>query len=143
MDTWKILLIAAGSAAAITLLVLLAAKMKSSNVQDDETILKKCFGEPVLSSSFSFRQAKEWLLQRKEKITSGHKGVILKATPETLRSFGSEYEIKLNAENYLVIAIVDMANHDISDSVLIKYNSLDDELTKKLDAGNGVLVIGG
>lgn len=143
MDTWKIIIVAASVSAAVTMLILLAIKSKGNNMQNDELILKRCFGDPVLSGQFSFQNAKEWFLHRKDKISSGHKGIILKATSENLKSLGTECRINFNADNYLILAIVNMQDHDITDSVLIKYNSIDDQLERNLESGNGVLVIGG
>ena len=46
-----------------------------------------------------------------------------------------------NLKNNIVIAIVDEANKQISDSVLIKYEMLDMKLDAALSKGNGILVV--
>lgn len=142
MEVWKICLIAAGASAAVTLLILLL-RAKAPKGQNDEQILISCFGNPVLTDVFTYQQAKQWLLQRRNLIESGQKGIVLKASPEALKTLGSQYDLNLSADNYAVMAIVNMQTHEITESVLIKYNSLDDELEQKLSVGNGIMVIGG
>ena len=143
METWKILLIAAGASAVITALILLLKSKNQTPSLTDEEVLKTCFGNPIFVDNFSFQETKKWLLDRKDKLENGHKGIVMKATPEALRSFGSKYEIKMSAENYLIIAVLNTATKEISDSVLIKYSMLDQNLEQSLAKGNGTLVIGG
>lgn len=142
MEAWKLFLIIGGASAAVTLFILLL-RAKVKNSQTDEQVLRNCFGDPILADEFTFQQAKQWLLTRKSLIESGQKGIILKATPEALQTLGDQFELKMSTENYIVLAIVNMQSHEITESVLIKYNSLDDELEQNLAAGNGTLVIGG
>jgi len=143
VETWKILLLVAGASAAVTALVMFLRAKKEPASLTDEEVLKTCFGNPVYTDCFSMKETKEWLIARKDKLENGHKGIVMKATPEALRSFGSKYEIKMSAENYLIIAIVNMNKHEIDDSVLIKYNTLEQSLEQNLEKGDGVLVIGG
>ena len=50
-------------------------------------------------------------------------------------------DIGNNLKNNIVIAIVDEASKNISDSVLVKYETLDAKLEEALSNGNGVLVV--
>lgn len=106
-----------------------------------EKILEKCFGEPMYTSTFSMSEVRDWIKARESLLQNGAKAIVLKANSETLRQIGKELDIGNNLKNNIVIAIVDEASKNISDSVLIKYESLDMKLEEALSNGNGILVV--
>lgn len=108
---------------------------------EKEKILERCFGEPMYTSSFSMGEVRDWIKSREEKIQNGAKAIVLKANSATLRKIGKELNIGNNLKNNIVIAIVDESSEDITDSVLIKYESLDSKLEEALNKGDGVLVV--
>lgn len=110
---------------------------------EKEKILESCFGEPMYTSSFSLNEVRDWIKIREDKLQNGAKAIILKANSETLRKIGKDLDIGNGIENNLVIAIVDENSKSISDSVLVRYESLDEKLEQALNNGNGVLVVEG
>ena len=74
-------------------------------------------------------------------LQDGAKAIVLQANSETLKGIGKDLDIGNNLKNNLVIAIVDESCKNISDSVLIKYETLDARLDEALSKGNGVLVV--
>ena len=110
-------------------------------IMEKEKILEKCFGEPMYTSLFSMDEVRGWIKSRENLLQNGTKAVVLKANSETLRGIGKELNIGNNLKNNIVIAIVDEANKQISDSVLIKYEMLDMKLDAALSKGNGILVV--
>lgn len=108
---------------------------------EKEKILEKCFGEPMYTSLFSMSEVRDWIKSRETLLQNGAKAVVLKANSETLRGIGKDLDIGNNLKNNLVIAIIDETSKNISDSVLIKYETLDAKLDEALNKGNGVLVV--
>lgn len=108
---------------------------------EKEKILEKCFGEPMYTSFFSMSEVRDWIKSRETLLQNGAKAIVLKANSETLKSIGKNLDIGNNLKNNIVIAIVDETNKCISDSVLIKYETLDARLDEALSKGNGVLVV--
>ena len=104
-------------------------------------ILEKCFGAPMYTSVFSMNEARDWIKVREEKLKSGAKAVILKATAETLQNIGKDLDIGTGIENNIVLAIVNQTTKDIEDSVLIRYETLDNALESALEKGKGILVV--
>lgn len=109
--------------------------------KEKEKILEKCFGEPMYTNSFSMSEVRDWIKSRETMLQNGAKAIVLKANSETLRRIGKELDIGNNLKNNIVIAIVDEINNNITDSVLIKYQVLDEKLEETLNKGNGVLVV--
>lgn len=108
---------------------------------EKEKILESCFGEPMYASSFSMGEVRDWIKSREEKLQNGAKAIVLRANSETLQRIGKDLDIGNNLKNNIVIAIVDESSKEITDSVLIKYESLDSKLEEALEKGNGVLVV--
>lgn len=106
-----------------------------------EKIIENCFGEPMYTNIFSISEAREWIKSRESLLKNGEKATIVKVNHETLRSLGQDLDIGNSVDNYIVIAIINQETNEISDSVLIKYESLDSKLEKVLQKGNGVLVV--
>lgn len=91
---------------------------------------------------FSLVQARDWIKMRQENISNGAKALVMKITSETLASLGKDVEITQNMDNYLVIAIINGSTKEMEDSILVKYNKLDEKLEELLAKGNGTLVVG-
>lgn len=108
-----------------------------------EEALVGCFGEPVVTNSFSLKDVNEWLKQRKEKIQNECKGFVVKATSINLKKLGIQIESNGSINNMLIIAIINNENNNIEESILIKYDSLDADLENILAKGDGTLVVGG
>ena len=114
----------------------------AENKKDEkEKIVGNCFGERMYTSSFSLNEVRDWIKARQDKLENGAKAIILKANSETLHKIGKDLDIGKGIENNLVIAIVDETNKSISDSVLVRYESLDEKLEHALNNGKGVLVV--
>ena len=115
---------------------------KENKVIDKEKLLEESFGEHVYASRFSLSQAKDWIKVRKDSIDNGSKALILKLTSQTLKDLSVEAEISDDAENYIVIAIVETTSGEVEDTLLVKYDELDEKLEELLIKGDGSLVVG-
>ena len=93
------------------------------------------------TTNFTIDEAKEWITVRKQYLENGAKAVIMKINDNTLKSLGKELNIGFELENMMIVAIVNTQSSYIIDSVLIKYETLDQNLEKTLAKGNGVLVV--
>lgn len=133
-------IIAGGIALGIILDRIIIAVMENRKLEK-EKILEKCFGEPMYASLFSMGEVRDWIKSRENLLQNGAKAIVLKANSETLRGIGKNLDIGNNLKNNIVIAIVDETSTKISDSVLIKYETLDAKLNEALNRGNGVLVV--
>lgn len=129
-----------GIALGIILDRIIVTVMENKKIEK-EKILEKCFGEPMYTSTFSMSEVRDWIKARESLLQDGAKAIVLKANSETLRRIGKDLDIGNNLKNNIVIAIVDEAGKNISDSVLIKYETLDGKLEEALSYGNGVLVV--
>ena len=108
---------------------------------EKEKILEKCFGEPMYTNTFSMGEVRDWIKSRETMLQNGAKAIVVKANSETLHRIGKDLDIGSGISNNIIIAIVDENTKNISDSVLIRYESLDRKLEDALDRGNGVLVV--
>ena len=66
--------------------------------------------------------------------------IFLLITYTNLSKIGKDIEV-WEDNNNIVIAIVDDVTHNIEDSVLIKYEKLDQALENSLAKGDGVFVV--
>ena len=98
------------------------------------------FGKAMFTSNLSMKEVQEWIKGREDRIKSGSKAIILKANKSTLSKIGKDIEV-WEDNNNIVIAIVDDVTHNIEDSVLIKYEKLDQALENSLAKGDGVFVV--
>ena len=103
-------------------------------------LLEQCFGQAMFTSNLSMKEVQEWIKGREDRIKSGSKAIILKANKSTLSKIGKDIEV-WEDNNNIVIAIVDDVTHNIEDSVLIKYEKLDQALENSLAKGDGVFVV--
>ena len=136
-----IITFAAGVAAGAVLETVLL-KIQESTVKGHIKSLRDCFGEPMCTTTFTFKEVKEWIKAREDSLQAGSKAIVLKANSKTMGNLGKELNLD-GVENYLIMAVVDKDSGDIQDSVLIKYERLDQALENALAKGNGVLVVEG
>ena len=128
----------------VTYFVIKNLKNTSSNLTVEET-LEACFGEPMQTSLFTIDMAKRWLKNRADKLKENSKALIMKATYSNLLSIGIDKQFKEDYSNvnYLIIALVDTENESVVDSVLVRYDELEDNLEKLLEQGDGTVIITG
>lgn len=138
--TGYVLTFAAGVAGGIILEKALA-KMTASSILERSDALRACFGEPMCTTTLSFDEVTEWIKERKDLLSDGSKAIVVKATNEALKNLGKEINVT-GVDNYLIIAVVSNTS-DIQDSILIKYEKLEQELENVLAKGNGSLVVEG
>jgi hypothetical protein len=129
-----------GIAVGIILDRIIVAVMENQKLEK-EKILERCFGEPMYTSTFSMSEVRDWINARGSLLQNGAKAIVLKANSDTLHRIGKDLDIGNNIKNNIVIAIVDEASKNISESVLIIYETLDAKLDEALSKGNGVLVV--
>lgn len=146
IKTMEILGMSASFAAGIVAGILVEKALshsKADKVVDKEKLLEDCFGEHIYVGKFSLAQARDWINARKENINNGSKALVLKITSETLKNLGKDIEISSDMENYLAIAVINSTTKEIEDSILVKYDELDEKLEELLAKGDGTLVVGG
>lgn len=140
---YKYVLSVAGGIALGIIIEKLIVQMKENQRIERSKILESCFGEPMYTNSFSMEEVKEWIKGREDKLKAGAKAVVLKANKNTLKEIGKTLDIGEGLDKNIIIAIVDESNQSIEESILIKYERLDDILENALAKGDGVLVVEG
>jgi hypothetical protein len=145
METVQAIGIAASVAAGVVIAIIMAKlKQHSEDASiDKEKILEECFGDHMYAEKFSLGQARDWIKLHQDKLNSGAKALVMKITPDSLRKLNISANISEDMENYLTIAIVDSVKNQMEDSILIKYDELDEKLENLLAKGDGTLVVGG
>ncbi len=138
---WDYILTFAGGAATGVIIYKIIIGVNNNKNKDKSKILEECFGKPMWATNFTIDEAKEWITVRKQHLENGAKAVIMKINDNTLKSLGKELNIGFELENMMIVAIVNTQSSYIIDSVLIKYETLDQNLEKTLAKGNGVLVV--
>jgi hypothetical protein len=88
-------------------------------------------------------EVRDWIKAREESLKNGAKAVVLKVNKDTLKQIGKDLDIKDGDKKNLVLAIIDKDSKDITESLLVKYETLDKKLEDALAKGNGVLVVEG
>lgn len=111
----------------------LLKNMKDSRVLKCSEMLEKIYGEPMFANKFTFDEAREWLLLRQTKIKDGFKGIIMKVNKNTFEKTGSRIEVDRAVDNYLLLGI--HKDRVFSESLLVKYISLDEKLNEVLKDG--------
>lgn len=129
----------AGAATGVLLEKFVFAKMKENGIQSRTNALQACFGEPMSATKFTFQEVTQWIHARKDQLISGTKAAVVKVDENTMKSLGKNLDTR-GVENYIVLAIITRDNQ-ITESLLIKYEKLDQELESALARGNGVLVV--
>lgn len=132
---------AAGAAVGVALEKFVFAKMKADGIQSRTDALRACFGEPMSATTLTFTEVKNWIQARKDQLVSDAKAAVVNVDENTMRSLGKNLDTR-GVENYLVLVIM-TENKEITDSLLVKYEKLDQELENALAKGNGILVVKG
>ena len=104
---------------------------------DRSKILEQTFGEPMHTGTFTLSEATVWL---KSHIQDGCQGVILRADCASLKTYAPKLDLGRGLENYLVMAVVDKAANAMREHVLVKFETLDENLEEALGS-EGTLVI--
>ena len=129
----------AGAAVGVLLERFVFAKMKESGIQNRTNALQACFGEPMIATRFTLQEAKQWIYARKGQLVNGTKAAVVKVDENTMKSLGKNLDTR-GVENYIVLVLM-TSDKQIADSLLVKYEKLDQELEDVLASGNGVLVV--
>lgn len=132
---------ATGAAVGVLLDKFVFAKMQESGIQSRTDALRACFGEPMSATKFTFQEVKEWIQARKDQLVDGTKAAVVKVDGNTMKSLGKDLDTR-GVENYIVLVIM-TGDKQIADSLLVKYEKLDQELEDNLAKGNGILVVKG
>lgn len=132
---------AAGAAVGVLLDKFVFTKMQESGIQSRTDALRVCFGEPMSATKLTFQEVKEWIHARKDQLIDGAKAAVVKVNESTMKSIGKNLDTR-GVENYIVLVIMS-GDKQIADSLLVKYETLDQELEDALAKGNGILVVKG
>lgn len=132
---------AAGAAIGVALEKFVFAKMKADGIQSRTDALRSCFGEPMSTTTLTFSEVKEWIQARKDQLVDDAKAAVVKVDENTMKSLGKDLDTR-GVENYIVLVVM-TGDKQISDSLLVKYEKLDQELEGALAKGNGILVVKG
>ena len=114
--------------------------MKSEKAVSPTKVLEECFGAPMYTKILSVTEVRDWVNTRQDLLTAKSKAIVLKVNDETLKNIGKNLNLGSEAENMIIMAIVDESNNEIKESALLKYEQLEDDLEKLLGNG-GFLVI--
>ncbi len=128
-----------GMATGVFLEKFVFAKMQESGIQNRTDALRACFGEPMYATKFTFAEVKEWIYARKAQLVDNTKVAVVKVDDNTMKSLGKSLDTK-GVENYIVLVVM-RDDKQITDSLLVKYEKLDQELENTLAKGNGILVV--
>ena len=113
--------------------------VKSEKTVSRTKVLEECFGAPMYTNILSITEVRDWVNARQDLLTES-KAIVLKVNDETLKNIGKSLNLGSEAENMIIMAIVDESNNEIKESALIKYEHLEDGLEKLL-GNDGLLVI--
>lgn len=130
---------AAGTATGVLLEKFVFAKMRESGIQSRTNALQACFGEPMSTTRLTYQEVVQWINARRDQLVDNTKAAVVKVDENTMKSLGKDLDTR-GVENYIVLVIM-TGDKQITDSLLIKYEKLDQELENSLARGNGVLVV--
>lgn len=130
--------VAVGLTAGIVLEKLLT-KISLGREIESEKLLKEQFGDPLYINCVSLEDINNWIQGKKDSLSCEGKICVLQAKRELLSKVSPNIKMSSNIDNYVVIAIV--SEDKIKDSILIKFDSMDEKLKSTLDKGNGVLIV--
>lgn len=134
-----IITFAAGAAVGVLLEKLVFAKMQEGGIENAAEALQACFGKPMIATEFTLAEAKDWIKMRKTLLVNGARAAVVKVNKDTMSFLGKDFPAQ-NVGNYLVLVIM-TSDKQISDSLLVKYEKLDEQLEDVLAKGNGILVV--
>lgn len=122
--------------------IFLAVKSAQKN-KSPENILETCFGEHTYIQKVSLELVRDWIKNREDKLSNGSKAVVFKLNSENIKNIDKRINMDFNSEKYFAIAVMNTSNTKMIESILIKYDMLDDSLEQFLAKGNGTAVVGG
>lgn len=131
----------AGAAVGVAMERFVFAKMKAEGIQNRTDALRVCFGDPMSATTLTFTEVKDWIQNRKDQLVGDAKAAIVRVDENTMKSLGKDLDTR-GVENYLVLVIM-TGDKQIADSLLVKYEKLDQDLENALAKGNGILVVKG
>lgn len=138
---WKYALAALGGALVGVIggvfLEKLLKSLKENRILKCTELLEKNFGEPMYTKKFTSDEANEWILARKDLIQNGHKAVVLKVTKDSFAKISPDLVLEEDLNQYLLLAIY--KDGDFIESLLVKYEALDDKLQEML--ADGIMVV--
>ena len=132
---------AAGAAVGVALEKFVFAKMEADGIQSRTDALRACFGEPMSATTLTFAEVSEWIRARKDQLINDAKAAVVKVNEDTMKSLGKDLDTR-GVENYILLVVM-TGDKQIADSLLVKYERLDQELEDALAKGNGILVVKG
>lgn len=132
---------AVGAAVGVLLEKFVFTKIQEGDILRRTEALRVCFGEPMSATKLTFQEVNEWILARKDQLIDGAKAAVVKVNESTMKSIGKNLDTR-GVENYIVLVIMS-GDKQIADSLLVKYETLEQELEAALAKGNGVLVVKG
>lgn len=140
---WKYILAATGGICAGILIDRAITYMIEKKKIKYEDILIKCFGEPMYMNVVSFNDLGDWANNRQDKMNETTKILVTKTTSQYFKDLQSQYNISGQADSFLLLALIDTSKQEDSviESLLIKYNSIEESLNEKLSSSDGTLVI--
>lgn len=133
-----------GAAALLAIVgVVLVQTAKKKKESENENLIEKCFGKPMVTNIFTLGEARNWINQRKEVLEKGGKAFITTLNKENLEKFGVEFPATENTviKNYLLLAMIDAEKGKILESALVKYEKIEQSLKEALDKGKGSMVV--
>lgn len=128
-----------GTATGVALEKFVFARMREEGIKSRTDALRICFGEPMFATTFTFAEVKEWIKARKDQLVDDTAIAVVKIDESTMKSLGKDLDTR-GIENYLVLVVL-TKDKQITESLLVKYERLDQDLDNTLAKGNGVLVV--
>ena len=133
--------IAAGAAiVAGTICFAVRAGKKPDN---PEKLLETCFGEHTYIQNVTLAQVRDWIKNREDMLRNNSKAIVFKLNSDNVKKINKIIDISRLDGNYLAITIMEQSSNEMLESILIKYDTLEDNLEEFLAKGNGTAVIGG
>ena len=117
--------------------------IKSTQELKCSKVLEGCFGEPFYTNSFGVSDVQDWSKAREDLLKSGHQIIAVKAVPEQLSKLVEGLEIGKGIDNYLIMAVINETTKEMTESMLVKYEKLSEDLEQLLEKGNGFVIIKG
>jgi hypothetical protein len=76
-------------------------------------------------------------------LKSGYQIIAVKAVPEQLSKLVEGLEIGKGIDNYLIMAVINETTKEMTESMLVKYEKMSEDLEELLEKGNGFVIIKG
>lgn len=117
--------------------------MKTEREIQSKKVLETCLGEPMCTDTLTLEQIRDWVKEREKPLKEGHKVIVAKATSNKLKTLGLNMNLGDDSDHYMIVAVINTSKpeHTVTESLLIKYEKLDDMLQNCLNPGDGILVV--